>query len=281
MTGLNPPWRPDHAYVLTPHVEVTSEVAALAAGRHTWWTAIEITGRLSPILSGGADPKAQSRPDFCIELPIHSRGGGFEFGSLDDLSVEVLPTGSSSILQVLREQTLPSFLHAGSSILILAQIQIEVKKATPVRKSSSGHNRQNSADLMEDLAAELGDSQIGYAHIRVSYRHSAFPTLRDVTRLGGGVSSVQSRVDTVATASVKIHNMLSPWSPPPLRGAESLFPLIGRHWGVEKAKVMIQQMGNHECTPSMFAHSMAQPAWSQLDVDGDDAEGIAMLASSA
>ncbi|KAH7149969.1 hypothetical protein B0J13DRAFT_523053 [Dactylonectria estremocensis] len=279
--GLSSPWRPDTAYVLAPHVQVTSEVAALAAGHHTWWAAIEITGRLSPVLSGEANLEAQERSDCCIEPHIRPREGAFEFGSLDDLRVEVLPTGNSSIIQVLCEQTFPNFLRAGSSILILAQVQIEVKKARPTPKPLSGLLQQNSADLMEDLAAELGDLQVAYSHIRVSYRHSAFPTFRDETGLSGGVSSVQSRVDTVATASVNIHNTLSPWSPPQLREAESLFPLIERNWGAGKAKVAMQQMGNRGCTPSMSGHTIAQPSWSQLDVDWDnDAEEIAMLASS-
>ncbi|KAH8735877.1 hypothetical protein BGZ61DRAFT_472260 [Ilyonectria robusta] len=278
--GLDPLRRPGPAYVLAPYVEVTSEVATLAAGQHTWWAAIEVTGRLSPIPSGDVNLRADERSESCMEPHVHhQRAEIFEFGSLYDLTIEVLPTGNSSILQVLREQTFPCTICLGSSILVLAQIHIDLKTTPLNRKSWSGHVRQNSADLMEDLAAELGDARVGYSHIRVSYRHSAFPTYRDATSVGGGVSSVQSRVDTVATASVSVHNSLSPWSPPPARVLEALFPLMRRHWGLTKANAAIRQMGDHGYAPRVIGEANSQ-TWPQLDVD-NDAHEVVMPVNSA
>ncbi|KAF7541760.1 hypothetical protein G7Z17_g11873 [Cylindrodendrum hubeiense] len=152
MKGLDPLWRPGPAYVLAPHIEVTSEVAALEAGQHTWWVAIKVTGRLSPILSGEANPGDEERSESCMRP------------------------------------------HA------------------PEQR--------------------------------------AFPTFRDATNVSGGVSSVQSRVDTVATAS-----------------------------GVDRAKAAIKQMGNHGCAPRVMSKVNSQ-AWPQLDVV-DDAHEIAMPVTSA
>lgn len=47
----------------------------------------------------------------------------------------------------------------------------------------------------------------------------------------------------MATASVKLHNSLSPWSPRPARRADcSLRGVIERHWGVEKARETLRLM---------------------------------------
>ncbi|KPM38763.1 hypothetical protein AK830_g7820 [Neonectria ditissima] len=281
--ALGSAWRPGPACVLTPHVEVTSEVAALEAGQHTWWVAIEISGRISAVPSGDMNHGIQEFPErseICMRPSgQHWRGDLMEFGNLYDLGVEVLPTGSSSILQVLREEPFPIRISAESSILVLAQIQIDAKNAPQARKARRGHVRHNSEDLMEDLAVELGDARLGYAHIRVSYRHSAFPTFKDATSVGGGVSNVQSRVDTVATASVNLHNSQSPWSPPPARVLGTLLPLLQRHWGVEKAIAAMQRMESYTCAPRTLAE-MKPRAWPQLDVK-DDTHHIAMPTASA
>lgn len=233
MEGMKVLERPGPAYVLAPHVEVTSGVAALDAGQHTWWVAIEVSGRPSPIAGGvsnlGVREWSRTRMGRCSGL---EQEGQFEFGSLYDLSVEVLPTGNSSILQVLQEQSFPVTLSIGSMVLILAQVRIDIKQTPKMRKSRPARARETSEDLIEDIAAELGDCEVGYAHVRLSYRHTAFPSMMDTEARsrGSGVSSVQSRVDTVATASVKLHNSLSPWSPPPARRAESsLLAVIERH----------------------------------------------------
>ncbi|KAK7431463.1 hypothetical protein QQZ08_001953 [Neonectria magnoliae] len=258
-------------------------MAALEVGQHTWWVAIEISGRISTIPSGDVNHGVQECPErsgiYTGPSGQHRRGDVFEFGSLYDLSVEILPTGNSSILQVLREQPFPVSISAGSSILILAQIQIDVKHAPQARHSRHGHVRHNSEDLMEDLAAELGDARLGYAHIRVSYRHSAFPTFKDAASVGGGVSSVQSRVDTVATASINLHNSQSPWSPPPARFLGTLLPLLQRHWGVDKAIAAMRQMENHTCAPRTLAKAKSQ-VWSQLEVK-DDTHQIAIPKTAA
>lgn len=84
---------------------------------------------------------------------------------------------------------------------------------------------------MEDLEAELGNSHVEYIEVRLSYRHSAFPTSRDVDIQADGMLSIQSKVETVAMASVKLHNMMSPWSPPPPPEPtpNPLLPLIEGH----------------------------------------------------
>ncbi|KAI5463337.1 hypothetical protein BGZ63DRAFT_381172 [Mariannaea sp. PMI_226] len=124
---------------------------------------------------------------------------------------------------------------------------MDIKKLPHTRKPWHGHARQTSEDLIEDLEAELGDCDVGYAHVRLSYCHTAFPSTMDpeaLTEKSSSVSSVQSRVDTVATASVKIHNSLSLWSRPNPPRVGCLQPIIERHWGIEKAKSALLQMRN-------------------------------------
>ncbi|KAH6895487.1 hypothetical protein B0T10DRAFT_557695 [Thelonectria olida] len=162
MEGMKVLERPGPAYVLAPHVEVTSGVAALDAGQHTWWVAIEVSGRPSPIAGGvsnlGVREWSRTRMGRCSGL---EQEGQFEFGSLYDLSVEVLPTGNSSILQVLQEQSFPVTLSIGSMVLILAQVRIDIKQTPKMRKSRPARARETSEDLIEDIAAELGDCEVG------------------------------------------------------------------------------------------------------------------------
>lgn len=118
-------------------------------------------------------------------------------------------------------------LNAGSSVLLLTQTQVDVKLG--IRNGKQGNPRQQSDDLIEDLEAELGNSYVGYIEVRLSYRHSAFPTSRGIDIQAEGMLSIQSKVETVAMASVKLHNTMSPWSPPPEPTPNPLLPLIERH----------------------------------------------------
>ncbi|KAF4975813.1 hypothetical protein FZEAL_7432 [Fusarium zealandicum] len=232
LDGLAPLRQPRLVCVLVPHVVITPQVTALEGGQHDLWAAIEIIGRLWPVAKKRAEPGPRlGRSDLFKDQAglseYDQRGGPFEFGRLDNLSVQVRPTANSSLIRVLQNQTFPMALPPGSSILLLAQVQINVKPAT--RKKKSGHCRQISDDLIEDLETELGGSQMGYMEVQLSYRHPAFPTSRDVDITGDRISSIQSKIETAATASVKLHNSMSPWSPVPASTSNPLLPLIEKH----------------------------------------------------
>ena len=149
-----------------------------------------------------------------------------------------------------------STICAKSSLLLLAQIQVVVQDAP--RRRPKGHVRQKSEDLIEDLEVELGDTQLEYLHINVTYSHSAFPSRTSVESVGG-VFNIQSKVKTTATATLKLRNTFSPWSPPPAPGPNPLFQLIERHWGAGKATERIRQIldqdsASDELTPPERAY---------------------------
>jgi hypothetical protein len=143
-------------------------------------------------------------------------------------------------LQIITEQDFPTYvkntsawkfliscstIHAGSSVLLLAHIGF-IDEWPPA--GGSQQIRQKSDELIEDLEIQLGASQVAFAKIKVSFAHSAFPE-RDPTESESGVSAMRSRIETVATAEIKRHNALSPWSPRPAPGPNPLFPLIKKH----------------------------------------------------
>lgn len=139
-----------------------------------------------------------------------------------------------------------STIYAGSSILLLAQIQLGLDDHPSPRRNT--HVRQKSDELIEDLEIQLGSSRVTYMQIKVSYAHSAFPEYcrPDAVK---GVSGMSSRMETKAAASLKRHNTLSPWSPRPAPSPNPLFPLIERHWGADKARDAMQQILNQRFTP--------------------------------
>ncbi|KAF7550040.1 hypothetical protein G7046_g8142 [Stylonectria norvegica] len=227
------------ACVLAPHIAVTTETTALEAGQHRMWAAIKVSGRLSQVSSETIRADTEQPGLETVSFVDTQQGsecpaglykepqpqdldGFFEFGCLYDLNIEILPTPGTSVLQVLREQSFPTSVPhghraticAGSSVLILAKLQVSVKSASQV-KGNSAHVRQKSDDLIEDLEVELGDSQVGYMQIVVTYSHSAFPHLAN-TESVDGVSTLQSKLETTATATMKLHNTPKSRSKPDL-----------------------------------------------------------------
>ncbi|KAJ3465829.1 hypothetical protein MRS44_006487 [Fusarium solani] len=230
VANLAPIQQPRQSCVLAPHIVITPEATSLEPGRHSLWAAIEVSGRLWSASESVIEPgPCQERSDYSKSLTgCDQQGDPFEFGRLYDLKVQVLPTEKSSVVRVLQNQSFPITLNAGSSVLLLTQTQVDVKLG--IRNGKQGNPRQQSDDLIEDLEAELGNSHVGYIEVRLSYRHSAFPTSRDIDIQAEGMLSIQSRVETVAMASVKLHNTMSPWSPPPPEPTPNpLLPLIERH----------------------------------------------------
>lgn len=132
-------------------------------------------------------------------------------------------------------------------MFLLANIQIDAEKAR--RRSRNSHVRQKSDELMEDLELQLGSSTVGYMHIRVSYSHSAFPEYSSVEAATAGVSSLRSRLETTATATLKRHNAVSPWSPRPETSQDHLLQLVERHWGEDKAMSVKEQIMGRQQSP--------------------------------
>ncbi|KAM4056842.1 hypothetical protein HRG_003705 [Hirsutella rhossiliensis] len=262
--------RAAHPFVLSPYISVVSQCTGQEAGRQSAWATVEVSGRLSRI------PSSRS-PSGSGAQPLVSRGSFvdhqldrfFEFGCLYDLSVEILPTTESAIVQVVQEQAFPTTIHAGSSVILLVHVQIDSEKGK--QRSGTGHVRQKSDELIEDLELELGSSAVGFMHIRVSYSHSAFPEQVGAEPDAGGVSGLRSRMETTATASlVKQHNAFSMWSPRPEPLQSHILPLVQRHWGLEKAMSMKRLIMGQEQQQSRRLQRTCQGKTEKADALGSD-----------
>ncbi|ODA78032.1 hypothetical protein RJ55_06635 [Drechmeria coniospora] len=186
---------------------------------------------------------------------IHNRHRFFEYGCLYDLTVEIVPTAGTSIVQSFEEQAFPTTIYAGSSAFLLAHIRVDCGMTG--RSSGPGHIRHQSDELMEDLELQLGSCVAGHMHVRVSYSHSAFPKRAGSEAEATGVSSMRSSLQTTATATLKRRDALSPWSPYPGQSRDQFLQVIERYWGAEKAAMVAEQIGDHQqpSRRSMMARS--------------------------
>ncbi|KAF4964867.1 hypothetical protein FSARC_7259 [Fusarium sarcochroum] len=243
--NLTTPQQPRSTWLLTPHVSITPEVNALEKGCHRLWVAIEIsTGpwfaperKVQP----GARREQPDLMDLAAEDPSEPDG-------LYDLDVQILPTAQSSVIRVLQSQSFPvNRLKPESSVFLLAQMQIDV--AREVQNKRHECPQYESDDLIKALERELGDSTVKYMTVRLSYRHSAFPTSQDIGIADNGMFSIHSKIETVATASVRLHNAMSIWSPPLASTSNPLLPLIERHWGVTNANEAMRHIMTPDYVP--------------------------------
>ena len=98
-----------------------------------------------------------------------------------------------------------------------------------MQKERQEYTAQEIDDLIEALEEELGDSTVSYMTVRMSHRLSAVPESHDMGSMSGETLTMNSKIETVATASVKVHNAMSLWSPAPVLEPNPLLPLIERH----------------------------------------------------
>ncbi|KAM3558692.1 hypothetical protein ARSEF4850_004488 [Beauveria asiatica] len=134
-------------------------------------------------------------------------------------------------------------LYAGSKTLILAQIRINPKLIA--RHVSKAHRRQKSDELMADLESQLGDSQMPYMKVKVTYSHSAFSDYFGHEILVG-VAQRCTKLETTAVGALKQHNVGSAWSPPPIYSIESIKAAMQRHWKADVAAIWLQRIKDSE-----------------------------------
>ncbi|KAF5536031.1 hypothetical protein FMEXI_10531 [Fusarium mexicanum] len=215
----------------TPQITITPEATAIEEGCHRFWVAIEVS-------------RVRMKTPFWNQQVLTAYKAGEicdEDGGLGDLDVQILPTEESSVIRILQEQPFPIHrLDPGSSIFLLAQVQVRVSKG--MRRCKQKCSRLESDNLMEALKEELGDSTVSYMTVRLSYRNSAFPMCQDMGIVEDDTFSMHSKIETVATASVKLHNAMSFWSPPPVSRSNPLLPLVERHWGATSARKVMAQI---------------------------------------
>ncbi|EWG45222.1 hypothetical protein FVEG_06102 [Fusarium verticillioides 7600] len=221
----------------TPQITITPEATTIEEGCHRFWVAIEVS----------------ERPDLFTDLAGFTQCGQEtgdigDDGGLNDLDVQILPTEKSSVVRILQEQPFPIHrLNPGSSIFLLAQVQVRVSKG--MRQCRQKCSRLESDNLIEALKEELGDSTVSYMTVRLSYRDSAFPMCQDTGIVEDDMFSMHSKIETVATASVKLHNAMSLWSPAPVLRSNPLLPLVERHWGTMSARKVMAQIAAAKYDP--------------------------------
>lgn len=94
-------------------------------------------------------------------------------------------------------------LYPGSRLLFIAHIRL----GPAVRYRPRTHVRQKSDDLIEDLGGTVTE----YLRVRVAYCHSGFPQRQKQTTatvnstVPDGIASIQTTIQTTATATIKRH----------------------------------------------------------------------------
>lgn len=151
-----------------------------------------------------------------------------------------------------------SILYPGSRLLIMAYVR--VSPARPGQRRS-GHVRESSDDLIQDLEYHLGSTTTEYLEIRVTYRHSGFPhhssspysdptTPTSGPRKSDGITGMQTTMETRAFAIIKRHNSSSFWSPRPApQPNPHLFEIIASHWGMASAREILTRISARPRTP--------------------------------
>ncbi|KAK4176706.1 hypothetical protein QBC36DRAFT_300905 [Triangularia setosa] len=241
---------PTSPLVLVPKIVVTPEHKALDEGAVSLWAAVQ----LSTQISRANAPVQQGRGDEgCGWVGEHGHEPSppdlFRYGCLYDVSVEILSTGRSSIVEVVDDKACAiSTLYPGSRLLVVAHVRL-FPSANTHRLRRNAH--QSSDDLMEDLEHHLGSTMTEYLQVRITYRHSGFPQqqqqqMRNMAMKNGfnnGIANVQTSIQTTAVAVIKRHNSSSPWSPRPRAPQPNpIFEIIASHWGVQSANEVMQRI---------------------------------------
>ncbi|CEJ84618.1 hypothetical protein VHEMI03529 [[Torrubiella] hemipterigena] len=227
--------------VLAPHVDITTNTGGLLYdGSEYIWAAVEISGKLSHTYSADAVPNTTTSFDNATSDAIDDQlDCFFKHGRLYDLSVEILSSSDTEISQVLHHHKFPTAIYSGSTILLLVKVRFCQQWYTsyPI----TGHDKPRSDQLIEDLESQLGNTSVPYMQIRITYSHSAFAEYSE-TLCPNGVSYLSSRLETTATASLKRHNRQSNWCSPPLANTDALFEVMKRHWDIERASRIFEQI---------------------------------------
>ncbi|KAL2023012.1 hypothetical protein VTK56DRAFT_3922 [Thermocarpiscus australiensis] len=250
---------PTEPLVLVPRIVVTPEHEALDESAATLWATVELSTRVCP--ANASD--SQEHDTACEWATGRSLGLSasetFRHGYLRDVSVEILPTAMSTIVEVLNNKVrAKSIFYPGSRLLVVVHVRL-LPAARPQLRT---HIRQSSDDLIEDLERHLGGTTTEYLQVRMTYQHSAFPHKRVSPGVTGnalapdGIVSVQTTIQTTAVAAIKRHNFASPWSPhPPASQPNDLFEIITSHWGPDSAGEVMQRISRSRAIPRKAART--------------------------
>lgn len=127
---------------------------------------------------------------------------------------------------------------------------------------------------MADLESHLGDSQMPYMKVRITYSHSAFSDYFGHEILVG-VSQRCTKLETTAIGALKQHNRRSAWSPQPIYSTESINCVMQKHWSDGMSAEWLQKIKNsrvgvNEVQRKESATASAQETRAQTPVERPD-----------
>ncbi|KAI0457613.1 hypothetical protein F5B21DRAFT_512612 [Xylaria acuta] len=229
----------DDCHLLVPRILITPAVQTSNNAISTVWATIEISVRLSrPYADTALD--ANLGDSSLLSNPLRV-GSVSRFGYLYNLQVGVFPTSQSAIIEVIEDDK-KRILSLGSTVLVLAKIQIDCRRRQPdraiVRKSN---------ELIANLESELGLASIKYLQVCLQYHHSGFSTLNNVMAIDG-TADYQTQLMTTATGVIDQQVLNSPLSPSHISASESsLFDIVASYWGPLRANEIFPQK-THQTT---------------------------------
>ncbi|KAG6015499.1 hypothetical protein E4U54_003430 [Claviceps lovelessii] len=231
-------------YILSPRIVAAVEISRKLSQISSSSSSSSSTS--SATTSSSTGEKTHRRVKSSGTFVNHKIDRYFDFGCLYDLTAEVYSTQDATVVEVIQEQSWPTTIYAGTSVLLIVHVQLHGTDD----KAARGHSRCRSEELMEELELQLGDIRTQLLSVKVSYLHSAFPMINHASSTEDGLCHLESRMETTATAVLLRSCNDSVWASR-RRGASlssaaaaaeaaaaeqrSLFSLMAQHWGDEKA----------------------------------------------
>lgn len=158
------------------------------------------------------------------------------------MRIELMPGPCCRILDLVGDLHTATAMQAGGTRLIVAKLGLDRSDPSPAVKNSTSDN------LMAELETDLGHTFTTYLHVRLTYRHSGFPPLKNKST--GGLTSHVTNLTTQATAAIKRHNPQSAWSPRTSQTIEispvsnPVIDLIETHLPADQARVALRRLAN-------------------------------------
>lgn len=133
-------------------------------------------------------------------------------------------------------------LQAGETVLTIAKVKLGRVIKAPSR------TRESSAELFAELECQLGETVTNYLDVKVTFKHSAFPTYSGSTAATMGMSYHATSIKTEARAVMKRFSSSSNWSHQRYDSSNAnkdpnpLIPLIEFHYEKDKAQELISKI---------------------------------------
>ncbi|KAG6301472.1 hypothetical protein E4U09_005201 [Claviceps aff. purpurea] len=227
-------------YILSPRIVATahneetklSQISSSSSSATASSSFSSSTATIPPFSTAAEEDEQGGRKSSGGTFVNHKIDRYFDFGCLYDLTAEVHSTQDATVVEVIQEQSWPTTIYAGTSVLLIVHLQLN----TADNQGAWGHSRCRSEELMDELELQLGDVQTQLMSVKISYLHSAFPKINNPCSTEDGLCHLESRMETTATAALVRNCSSSVWASRNRASTQSsLFPLMVQHWGDEKA----------------------------------------------